>query len=345
MWQLLALMIHATTVNLKPILNLEPIPTEKEQYLQFTLHVEIDFSGNFYIPDYPSGKIFFWDQTGKFQGSFGQKGEGPGEFTFAASLGGPRGYIYFVEDRIYVYDGGNRTLSEFDENRRFIQRIILQGLGGMINNCQVPAKNRFVFYDSYFCEDTACRRIDIYNGKGIVSKEIIHDPDKTWSRDEAHNRVNLYIFEPTLAMDYSSLRKELAYAQTSQPYLNIMDDQGTLKRKIKLEIPKVMVQREDIDEFHAQDWMKGNAGIKAIFPTEKAYFDRILTLKEGYLVFHMSPLYRKTRGYLLDFEGKMQGKFSIDCGEGGGLYDPRDRLIAVVVDDQGDFQIQEMALK
>ena len=341
----LLIAIWSQTLQFSPVVTLEPPPADQDLYLQFTLHVEIDDTGTYYIPDYPSGRVFMWDKAGKYVGFFGEKGEGPGEFTFAASLGGPRGYVYAFNDRLYVYDGGNRTISEFKRDRSFVRRIILQGLGGMINNFQVTGPNQFLFYDSYFCEDHACRRIDFYNGEGNVYREIIHDPDTTWSRDEAKNRVNLFIFEPTLALDYSPGRSEIVYAQTKSPDLHVLDAKGNALRALKLEIPRVMVQQDDIDEFNEQDWMQGNPGIKAIFPKEKAWFDRILTLKEGYLVFHLSHLYRRAKGYLVDFDGKVKARFAIRCGEGGGLFDPRERLVAVIVDEEGDFQIRELEMK
>ncbi|MDJ0836094.1 MAG: hypothetical protein QNK37_06220 [Acidobacteriota bacterium] len=339
------LVLMTGKVTLEPIKTLAEVPEELDLYLQNVLYIEIDQSGRYLASDFPTAKVHYWEKDGSYAGSFGAKGEGPGEFSFAASLGPPMGHIYAVGDFIYIYDGGSRKVSIFDKQYQFVRRITFEKLGGKINTFHVPRPNRFLFYDSYFCGEAACRRVLLYDDKGKLLKTWRESPDKTWSRDEANNRTNLYIWEPTLAVDFSHERGEAVIGHGSKPLLDVFDRDGNLKRTLTLPIAKPLVQPEDIDEFNEQEWMKGNKYVKAIFPDEMAYFEYVLTIKEGYLVYHLSPLYGKARGYLLDFDGKMKGRFQLLCGEGGGLFSSRGKLLAALVDEEGDFHLHELKVK
>jgi len=339
---LLTLVLMAGDVTFEPTLTLENPPEEKDLYLQSVLHIEIDDKGRFYASDFPSARIFYWKPDGSFEGTFGRKGEGPGEFNFGASLGPPMGYINVLEDKIYIYDGASRTVTVLDRAFEFVDRITFDGLGGKINNFHVLGPGRFLFYDSYFCEEKACRRALIYNEKGQLTATWRETPDDTWSLNQNNGKVYLYIWQPTLATDFSRLRGEAVIAHSSEPSLDIFSPKGEKLRTVTMDIPKKSVTQDDIDEYNAQTWLRDNDQVKPVFPDEKSYFDQILTLKDGYLVYHASPLYGIAEGYLVDWNGKALGRFRLACGEGGGLFAPRGRLMAAIVDDAGDFQLREL---
>jgi len=342
MFLLISMILAGGNVTFTPVRTLENPPEDQDLFLQNVLHMEIDTKGRILASDYPSARVYYWEADGSYAGYFGNQGQGPGEFSFAGSFGPPMGQIYAVEDRIYIYDSRPRTLSIFDVDYRFIRTITLEKLGGKINTFHVLEKNRFLFYDSYFCEDEACRRLLVYDGEGNLAETWRTVPDKTWARNASTERTDLFIFAPTLAVDFNRRRGEVAVAHTDSPVLEILDVGGKQKRSVKLEIPAQSVQQEDIDEFHEQDWMKGPESPKAIFPDEKSYFDWILSIAEGYLVYHLSPVEQIAEGYLVGYDGAVKGRFSLPCGEGGGMWSTRGRLFSATIDSAGDFALTEM---
>lgn len=339
------LLLLVDPVEFKPVLTLADVPAEQELYLQNVLHIEIDDKGRFYASDFPSARVFYWNPDGSYAGYFGSKGEGPGEYSFAASLGPPMGYVNVLDDKIYIYDGGSRMVSVLDRSFKFIKRVTFEGLGGKINNFHVLEEDRFLFYDSYFCEKKACRRLLVYDDKGTLLQTWMESPDLTWAADESNGRVNLYIWEPIPVVDFSRSRNQAVVAHSSRPLIELWSPAGEKKRSLTLDIPRKAVTRDDIDEYNDQDWVKGNESVKIIFPDEKDYFDQVLTTNAGYLVYHMSPLYGIADGYLVDWNGKVQGRFTLPCGEGGTLYAPRGRIMAAIVDEEGEFILRELTIE
>lgn len=331
-------------VKFEPIRTLAPPPEDQDLFLQNILHVEVDKDGAYFATDFPSARIYHWDAEGRYAGFFGGKGQGPGEFVFAAALGPPMGYINRVDGGFFIYDGASRTLSLLDDQRRFIRRITFEKLGGKINGFHALSNKRFLFYDSYFCDEKPCRRILEYDDRGTLIKSWHDSPDKTWEHNRNTNKVKLFIWEPIPVMHFSRQRNEVVLAHSSEPILQIYDGAGTLKRKLTLDIPRPEVTKEDIAEYNAQPWLKDAPHVVPVFPDQKSYFNRVLTVKEGYLVYHLSPFYGLAKGFLVDFEGKLKGRFSWACGEGGGLFAPKGRLLSARIDDAGDLTIQELRL-
>jgi hypothetical protein len=79
----------------------------------------IDKEDNLYVADSKLHKIFKFDNNQKFIISFGQVGQGPGEFTGRLS-------IRVGNDRhLYVSDDGNSRFSIFSKNGKFIRQFPL----------------------------------------------------------------------------------------------------------------------------------------------------------------------------------------------------------------------------
>lgn len=331
-------------LKFETVRTLAPPPEAQDLFLQNILHVEIDEQGTYFASDFPSARLFHWRADGTFAGFFGGKGQGPGEFTFAAALGPPMGFINRIGEHCFVYDGATRTLSVLDGQRAFVRQVTFEKLGGKINGFFALDKQHFLFYDSYFCDDKPCRRILEYDDQGKLLKTWADWPDTTWQHNRNTNKVKLFIWEPIPVLDYSRQRDEVVLAHSSKPVLQVYGRAGTLKRTLTLDIPRPQVTKDDIDEYNAQPWLKDAPRVVPVFPDQKSYFNRVLTLDQGYLVYDWSPFYGIAKGYLVDFDGKLEGRFTLPCGQGGGLFAPRGRLMSVRVDDEGDLSLQELKI-
>lgn len=114
-----------------------------------------DDKDNLYIADSGWNKIFKFDSDGKFLTSFGQEGQGPGEF-----LANPRGYdlnITFGNNgNIYVVDKGNRRLSIFSKEGKYIRQFSFPRY--IYDSATVNSKG-----DTYLISQSAKKVIDCYD--------------------------------------------------------------------------------------------------------------------------------------------------------------------------------------
>lgn len=338
------LLLCVGPIQFETVKTYENLPEDEDLFLSNVLYMEEAPDGRLYASDFPSAKVHYWNADGTYAGSFGRKGEGPGEFVFGAALGPPMGYIYALGDQLFIYDGASRTINIFNNEHQFIKRIQFDKLGGKINNVHVLAPDSYLLYDSYFCDDKACRRILNYNDQGKLVATWRTTDDDTWAMNDSNGKVKLFIWQPTFASDFSRERNEFVLCHTSEPKLEVFDPAGKKLRDVSLQIPRKVVSKEDQAEFMQQRWVQGNQTLEIIFPEEKNYFESILTLPQGYLVYHKSAIEGTIDGYLVDFKGKILGRFKRAIGQSGGLFASRGKLYGAIIDDDGDFSLQQLQL-
>ncbi|HQO08890.1 MAG TPA: 6-bladed beta-propeller [Clostridiales bacterium] len=86
---------------------------DPERYLNQPTIVDFDEAGNIYIFDRTKYMIFKYDQKGSFIMSFGQQGQGPGEFI-------QPGTIIVREDTLYVTEIRSYKISKFNLDGEFL---------------------------------------------------------------------------------------------------------------------------------------------------------------------------------------------------------------------------------
>lgn len=79
--------------------------------------VEFDASGNILALDALKGRITIFGPNGEFIEYIGRHGAGPGEFQY------PNCFAQLSDGRLIVSDFSGSTLSFFDENRQFVERM------------------------------------------------------------------------------------------------------------------------------------------------------------------------------------------------------------------------------
>jgi hypothetical protein len=125
----------------------------------------LDDEDNLYIADSGWNKIFKFNSDGKFITSFGQEGQGPGEF-----LADPRGTdlnITFGNDgKIYVVDKGNQRLSLFSKEGRYIKQYKFPRF--IYDSATVNSKS-----DIYLISQSGNKAIDCYDKNNKVKKRFL----------------------------------------------------------------------------------------------------------------------------------------------------------------------------
>jgi len=99
------------------------INTERDEIAEIGLtdisHFDVDSERNIYLWPGPQSQkaIYKFDGDGKFEISFGDKGQGPGEIKFTS------GFIVNHKDELIITDYGNKKYLNFDKNGNLIKEI------------------------------------------------------------------------------------------------------------------------------------------------------------------------------------------------------------------------------
>lgn len=92
--------------------NLVQMETKNGSFLSSILDVKL-YNGNLHILD-RSGRVFIFDSKGNFIDKLGVRGEGPGEYSSAYSIG-------IDQELGLIYIGGVRKLLVYDKNYEFLK--------------------------------------------------------------------------------------------------------------------------------------------------------------------------------------------------------------------------------
>jgi hypothetical protein len=343
---LLLFTLLAANLEMTDVKIMQPIPEDLDLFLENPAHMDLDDDGNLYVVDLDAAKIFIWDAQGQYKGHFGKKGEGPGEFAFNGSAGGPHGYVSIVGNDIYIYDGGKRTLSVFDTELNFKSRDNFKMPGGRAEYFQILEDGRIFLYNSSYFSDVPYKKIAFYSKDMEELKQIYQAKDETWEYGEenGNRRVILKIFSPGIMTHFDTFNKEIIVGNPSSPKFEIYGSDGNLKRTVDVKLVQQDVTRDDIEEWESQEWVSRSTFFKMTYMDKKPYYSNVLPFKDkGYLVYLQSPVYGKASGIFVDRQGKTKGRFTMALGEGGWMSSVDGRIFVVRINEMGDIEIGEMA--
>ena len=342
---LLSVLSSYDGIDAKAKLTLEAIPEDSEVFLSLPQDVAIDGQGRIFISDAMAKTVFVWNADGTYSGSFGKAGKGPGEFTFMG-MGGPQAYLSVVGDQVLVYDGGTRTVNFFDKGLTYNSSTKFQLAAGRTNYFKATPSGDYVVHNSKFGEEQV-RGIGVYGADGKPIRQIVEIPDTTYKtkmKDGRFSGLTLNAYSPNLVVHYDSASDQIIIGHSSKPSFEVYDTSGKMIKKVNFKMLQVDVTQEDKDEYQQQPWIKRSQWVKAAFPEKKAYYDAILPVGDRYLVYRKSPFYVNLEGILIDDMGKTISNFSLECGENGNLFSVNGRLMAVRLDEEGEFVVEELTL-
>jgi len=340
-----AMLFFHTPIEVRPKLVLEPVAPEVDAYLQSPRCIEIDDRGRIYALDNLARVVFVWDKNGRFLTTFGKEGEGPGEFSFYGD-GVTQGYVSAVDDAIYVYDGARRLLSRFDMDYRFISAEPFHGNGGRTLYFNMTRDGAILLYQQNYGIETPFRELALYNPKLSHFKTLYREDDKTYDiRRENGKTVKIVInaYLPTMAAFCDTGDNEILVGRNGRPEFDIYSSSGEKLRTIRFELTPKELTQADREDFLNRPNIRRDSRIKVNFPERRPYYQILLPVGDQFLIFDYSLDFTEVDGFLIDRKGKIKGSFHYVCGDNGGIYGARGRIIAIRVDSEGEYRLEELA--
>jgi len=329
--------------------TMAPLPDDADNFLSLPLDLTVDEKGRVFVADANAKTVFVWNEDGSFAGNFGKEGSGPGEFSFWSF--GPQAYLGAANGKIYVFDGGRRTINVFDENFEFVSSTgyTMKGGQGRVNYFKVADEGMFVINARSFGRDQDPKQlVGLYDTEGELVHRITERPDKTFEMQGSGGRpsgMTINAFSPQMVVHFDDRTERVIVADSGRPSFDLYDLEGKQIKTVNLRIPHPDVTDADVAEYKEVRWIKNSNFVKPAFPDKKAYFTHIMPLADGsFLVVEQSPFYRNVSGVRVDEDGKILGKVSYSCGEDGSLYGADGRVFAVSLDEMGDFRVHELSL-
>lgn len=350
-WLGCMLLAYEGPVAFDKVAGLAPVKSDSEFFMESPLSFDFDDAGNYYVLDGGAKVIFTWDKQGRYKGTIGKPGQGPGEFVFSGR-GPSSGYVNAVGDTLYVMDGPKREIMTF-KGGKFVKALPLRLSRGGILAFAVIDPNKFLVQWRRLGDDKMMNEVVYIDSKGNTVQTLMSQPDDTvqmgarsGSGGSGGGRPNMKFkaFNPSLVSFYDRATGQLSYGQSSEPSFTVQDKAGQ-KRVLKVPMPRGEVTRADQDEYK-QLFDNGNFKPQIEFPSQKPYYTHLISMGEkGFLVYHQSPYEREIKGVHLDKAGKPMGRFSMKCGQTGGLLASRGRVLRVSLDQDDDFQLEELKVR
>jgi len=334
--------------KLVPILQLDPVPEDSVLYMQGPKDLAIDSDGRFYVVDSVAKTVFVWNREGRFLGTMGKGGQGPGEFRFS-KMGGAQAFLTVFKGQVLVFDGATNAVNTFGKDLTFKESRIINIPRGSTDYFRLTPAGEFLVYQQKW-GDVPLRQVVVYGKEGNALREIVSVPDQGYSlrknKEGGYGGLNINAFCPRLTVHYDRGTGQVLAGSGDRPEYEVYDLTGKLLRKVSVRMIQQEVTAEDKSEYENVEWVRNGLAsgyIQLSYPKTKPYFTHLLPMKDkGHLVLFRSPHLAKMRGIRVDDQGKTLSRFSLDCGENGDLFSVDGRLFAVMVDDEGEFVIREM---
>jgi hypothetical protein len=245
-----------------------------------------DDQENFYVLDKLESKMFKFSSSGKRLLSFGNEGQGPGDFLRPNRIAFTENGKIVVADELYY-------LSFLNEDGTFIKRIDLNGriTPGYIGSDSfyawiwLPKDKQQIMCDA---NNTIVHTFHTVL-KGSFSVDAPDSSGRSvmfsYPRDE---------FAPTFIFAHSV--KHTAIAVNDMYEITLLDSSGKILRKITRDIPPERIEKRERDFFvkdieiiaNQKGWPKSvSRKILKIIPKEKTFFDRILLTSHCIFVFRI----------------------------------------------------------
>jgi hypothetical protein len=270
---------------------------------------------NFYVLDKLEYKVFKFSKSGELLLSFGNEGQGPGDFQRPNRIAYTEGGEIVVADELYY-------LSFLKTDGTFIKRIDLNGR-------IVPG---YIGSDSFYAwiwrpEDRQQILCDANNTIVSTFNTVLKASFSVAVPDSSGRAVMFNYprdeFTPTFFFAYSEKRSAIAVSDTYA--ITLLDNKGKIAGEIKRDVVPESLDKKEKDYFSKdieslckqRGWPKSvGHKILKIIPKEKTFFNRILLNNRYVFVFRtQKDITQENAPILVDvfsIEGNFLGTTTID---------------------------------
>jgi len=235
-------------------------------------------TGELYLLDYAEFRVLHYDADGNKLGSFGRKGQGPGEFTFPVS-------IHFDDDKLYVFDMGGSAIHVFQSDGAFLSRYSLPSMG--VEAARVD--NGWITGNWMFSRDPAAPVEVLWRDETLEQQEPILE----WPRDAEGGGMRIMAGPNAPAMPFNPVRDRPAMAASPDGKLVFLSHPGPFKisvidaekkrvvRTIQRDLPQIPFNEQWGDQRlkESEERSKSRGGMAIKFkPDYPKYFPNVRSL-------------------------------------------------------------------
>jgi hypothetical protein len=228
--------------------------------------IAVDQDGNLFVLDFD--RILKYDSHGKYIGTIGKKGEGPGEFKQPNKI-----FIHEGGD-VYISDRG-RILHVFRNDGKYVKQIILSFMISIGANCLFIDRDENIYTAMMEMSDTGPNVILVKadpNGNILKKIKVVHDNYTKVTGSYSHGIMGGVIHGYSERLIFSALQNNLLCCGINTKYeLFIYDLNGNLKTEF--------LKKEDATAISAEE--KKKLGPDAVFPSNRPFIGDILSDEEG----------------------------------------------------------------
>ncbi len=336
-------MYKSGSIRFVPELTIDDTSMPEDTFFEGVLSIVSDNDGNIYICDYKANNIKKFNASGKHLKTIGRKGQGPGEFNMPFE-------ISVTNDKLIVWDMGNRRLCAFTADGEFIKSVqIFRGEGRPQKMRPLPNGNIVIELEKiYFGEQDKPQDclIEIYSPdlekiKTLYTQQVWRNK---FMRIESMFTNIIQPFSPLVCWDVSPEGK-IIIGYPEEYEIELFDSEGGKISTFSHSYEPVKVTEEDKKSFfsgitYSSEGTTTQTVPEPIvknteFPKLKPAFKQILVDSEGNIL--VWP-YRKNR----EEEWRYFDAFSPDCNFIGSVQIMGDASFPVgAIIQNGSFWLQK----
>jgi len=203
----------------------------EDHWFSFLNALAVDDAGNIYTLDPKDIRIRVFDPDGKHLRSFGQKGQGPGEFS------GPGSLRILPPDVLEVFDVLHSRLSYFTLDGKSLRDVPLARLGFF----KIDAKGFFYLHRR---EPEGNKMVEelVKLDPDLKTVLKIHSFEQPWNPRVINPFPETYLFEPLKT-------GETAWMLASEYKINVLDSEGKLTRRIVKDYNPVKITAAEREKY------------------------------------------------------------------------------------------------